>query len=54
VVVNAPGGNVLLAVTGADGTPYKRFVVGGPAFRFTLPATQDYTVSVRAAGGAAT
>jgi hypothetical protein len=53
VYVNTSGGNVLLAITGADGTPYKRFAVGGPAFSFTLPATQDYTVSVRAEGGAA-
>jgi hypothetical protein len=27
------------------------WLVGGPSFRFTLPATQDYRLSVVAAGG---
>jgi len=45
-------GDVLLAVTGADGTPYKRFSVGGPSFALSLPETQDYFISVQAAGPA--
>jgi hypothetical protein len=44
--------NTLLAISGEDGTPYKRGAVGGPSFRFTLPATQDYMLSVVAEGGA--
>ncbi len=51
VEVYANRGRVWLAITGADGTPYKRGSVGGSAFRFTLPATQDYEISVIAADG---
>ncbi|RIK43565.1 MAG: hypothetical protein DCC55_05295 [Chloroflexi bacterium] len=43
--------NTLLAIRGADGTVYKRGEVGGPFFNFTLPATQDYILTVIAAGG---
>lgn len=43
--------DTLLAIRGADGTVYKRGEIGGPFFSFTLPATQDYILTVVAAGG---
>jgi hypothetical protein len=51
VELYADRGDTLLAVTGNDGTPYKRGAVGGPTFRFTLPRTQDYILSVIATSG---
>jgi hypothetical protein len=51
VNVYADRGTALLAITGTDGTPYKRSSVGGPSFRFTLPATQDYELGVIASSG---
>ena len=48
----AAADNTLLAITGADGTPYKRGAVGGPSFTFTLPTSQDYIISVIADGNA--
>jgi hypothetical protein len=43
--------DTLLAIRGADGTVYKRGEIGGPFFSFTLPVTQDYILTVVAAGG---
>jgi hypothetical protein len=50
VELYAAADNTLLAITGADGTPYKRGSVGGPSFTFTLPTSQDYILSVIAEG----
>jgi hypothetical protein len=54
VELYADSTDTLLAIRGADSTLYKRGEVGGPFFSFTLPATQDYVVTVVAAGGGAT
>jgi hypothetical protein len=53
VELNSSSGALLLAITGADGTPYKRSSVGGPSFSFVLPTTQDYLISAVSAGGGA-
>lgn len=52
VELYAAAPDTLLAISGADGAVYKRGSVGGPTFSFTLPATQDYRISVIADGGA--
>ena len=46
VELYADAPNTLLAISGADGTVFKRGAVGGPTFSFILPATQDYRISV--------
>ncbi len=52
VEITSPHTDVLLAVVGEDGTPYKRYENGGPSWTFTLPATQDYYLEAVSVGAA--
>ena len=42
VTLTSPSGGVLLAIVGADGTPFLRSASGVTTFSFVLPATQEY------------
>jgi len=53
VQVDWSGGQVLLEISGADGTVLKHAAVGSTLWRDYLPSTQDYFVKVIAEGGAA-
>lgn len=52
VAITSPNDDVLLAVVGEDGTPYKRYENGGPSWSFTLPTTQDYYIEAVSTGAA--
>ncbi|MCB0106650.1 MAG: META domain-containing protein, partial [Caldilineaceae bacterium] len=52
IELTSPNNDVLLAVVGADGTPYKRYQNGPPSWSFTLSATQDYYIEAVAVGPA--
>ncbi len=54
VEIMSPNNDVLLAVVGEDGTPYKRYENGGAFWTFTLPATQDYYLEAVSVGAATT
>jgi hypothetical protein len=52
VEVFTPADDVLLGISGAsDGIPYKRTAVAGSSFSFVLPLSQDYLITLEAAGG---
>jgi hypothetical protein len=53
VTVTSPGSDVLLTITGADGTPLKRYVDGRAEWEGVLPLTQDYYLQPVSAGAAA-
>lgn len=50
IAITSLNNDVLLAVVGEDGTPYKRYENGGPSWSFTLPATQDYYIEAVSVG----
>lgn len=52
VEISSPNNDVLLTVVGEDGTPLKRYQVGGPSWTSVLPATQDYYIHAVSVGPA--
>jgi heat shock protein HslJ len=52
VEITSPHNDVLLSVVGEDGTPFKRYQNGPPAWTRQLPATQDYFIHAVAVGPA--
>lgn len=52
VEITSPNDDVLLSVVGEDGTPYKRYQVGGPHWASELPVTQDYYLHAVSVGPA--
>lgn len=53
VEITSPNNDVLLSVTGEDGTPLKRYQNGPPSWSNQLPATQDYFIDAVSVGPAA-